>query len=53
MAETASIIPVLFGYYTVYAERGLFDNLSPSRDNAFYYTLGKTMSGIQIDTVYN
>lgn len=53
VAETASIIPVLFGYNTVYAERGLFDSLSPARDNVFYYDLGKTMSGTQIETVYN
>ena len=53
MADTASIIPVLFGYYTVYAERGLFDNLTPSRDNVFYYSLGKTMEGTQRETVYN
>lgn len=53
VAETASIIPILFGYNTVYAERGLFDNLTPSRDNIFYYSLGKTMDGTQLDTVYN
>lgn len=52
VADNASIIPVLFGYYTVYADRGLFKDLSPSRDNAFYYTIGKTMEGIRIDTVY-
>ena len=52
VAENASIIPILFGYNTVYAERGLFDNLSPSRDNVFYYSLGKTMDGTQIETVY-
>ena len=45
-ADTASIIPVLFGYYTVYAERGLLDDLSPSRDNVFYYSLGKTMADV-------
>ena len=35
-----------------YAERGLFDNLAPARDNAFFYSMGKTLMGIQIDTVY-
>lgn len=53
VAEKAYIIPVLFGYYTVYAERGLFEDLSPARDNVFYYTLGKTMKDTQIATVYN
>ena len=53
VAERAYIIPVLFGYYTVYAERGMFENLNPARDNVFYYSLGKTMSGTQIATVYD
>jgi len=53
VAERSYIVPVLFGYYTVYAERGLFENLSPARDNVFYYTLGKTMKDTQIATVYD
>lgn len=53
VADDASIIPVLFGYYMVYSERGLFDNLSPSRDNVFCYSLGKTMESIRIETEYN
>ena len=52
LADDGRIIPVLFGYHAVYAERGLFDNLAPARDNAFFYTMGKTLLGIQIDTVY-
>lgn len=52
VAEEAGIIPVLFGSYAVYAQRGLFTGLSPSRDNAFYYSLGKTMAGCKIPTVY-
>ncbi len=52
IADDGRIIPVLFGYHAVYAERGLFDDLDPTRDNAFYYSMGKTMIGIQIDTVY-
>jgi hypothetical protein len=43
---------VLFGHHAVYAERGMFTNLNPARDNAFFYTMGKTTIGIQIDTVY-
>lgn len=34
--------PVLFRSYAVYAERGLFTALQPSRDNVFYYTIGKS-----------
>lgn len=53
VADDGRIIPVLFGYHAVYAERGLFYNLNPTRDNAFYYSMGKTLAGIQIDTVYD
>ena len=52
LADDGRIIPILFGYHAVYAERGLFDNLAPARDNAFYYSMGKTLIDIQIDTVY-
>ena len=45
LAEDGRIIPVLFGYYNVYARRGLLPDLNPSRDNVFYYSLGKTMEG--------
>lgn len=53
IADDGRVIPVLFGYHAVYAERGLFDNLDPTRDNAFFYSMGKTLLGIQIDTVYD
>lgn len=52
-AEDGRLIPVLFGYHAVYAKRGVFENLAPSRDNVFYYSIGKTMGDIQIETVYN
>lgn len=52
LADDGRIIPVMFGYYAVYAQRGLMPDLSPSRDNVFYYSLGKTMEGIQAETVY-
>jgi hypothetical protein len=52
LVEDGRIIPMMFGYYTVYAQRGLMPDLAPSRDNVFYYSLGKTMAGIQIETVY-
>ena len=53
LAEDGRVIPILFGSYAVYSQRGLFDGFSPSRDNAFYYSLGKTMQSIQIPTEYN
>ena len=52
LAKDGRVIPVLFGYYAVYAQRGLMPDLQPSRDNVFYYSLGKTMDGIRIETVY-
>ena len=53
IANDGRIVPVLFGHYNVYSQRGLFDGLAPSRDNCFFYSLGKTMSQIQIPTVYD
>ena len=35
--------PVLFRSYSIYATRGLISNLTPARDNLFYYSLGKTL----------
>lgn len=53
LAEDGRIVPILFGSYAMYATRGMFDGFAPSRDNAFFYSLGKTMAGCKIDTVYN
>lgn len=53
IADDGRIVPVLFGHYNVYAERGLFDGLDPARDNAFFYTLDKTMEDVRIPTEYN
>ena len=48
LAEDGRIVPILFCSYAVYAERGLLTDLQPSRDNVFYYTLGKTLGDILI-----
>lgn len=40
------LCPILFRSYAVYATRGLLTELTPSRDNIFFYSLGKTMDGI-------
>ena len=53
VAESGYIVPILFGNFEVYATRGLFEGLDPSRDNVFHYTLGKTMKDIQIATEYD
>ena len=49
LAEDGRIIPLMFGYYNVYAHRGELPDLNPSRDNVFYYSMGKTMEDILIE----
>ena len=52
VADDAKIVPVLFGYYEVYAERGQLLDLAPSRDNVFFYSMGKTMESARLATEY-
>ena len=52
VAEDGSIIPILFGSYSIYAKRGLVTNLSPSRDCVFFYTLGRTDKDAMIPLDY-
>ena len=49
LAEDGRIIPLMFGYYNVYAHRGQLPDLNPSRDNVFYYSMGKNMEDILIE----
>lgn len=42
--ENGLLCPVLFRSYSVYATRGLLTGLTPSRDNVFYYSIGKNMT---------
>ena len=49
IADDGRIVPILFGTYSIYAERGLLPDLNPSRDNVFFYTMGKTMESARID----
>ena len=48
VADDAKVIPILFGANCVYADRGQLLDLSPSRDNVFFYTLDKTMESARI-----
>ena len=50
--DEGRICPILFHSYAIYATRGLVTDLNPSRDNVFFYTLGKTLSEIQIEPTY-
>lgn len=52
VAEDGRIIPILFYGYAIYGTRGLLSDLRPSRDTVFYYSLNKTLDGIQIPTDY-
>jgi len=45
--DDGRLCPILFRSYAVYATRGLLTGLTPSRDNIFYYSLGKTMETAQ------
>lgn len=47
--DDGRLCPVLFCGYAVYATRGLLTELTPSRDNVFYYSLGKTMEDALIE----
>ena len=53
LADDGRIIPVMFGYYNIYTQRGVLPDLAPSRDNVFYYSLGKSMKDAQLETEYN
>lgn len=46
--EDAMLCPILFRSYAIYTQRGIFPELTPARDNIFFYDLGKTMEEILI-----
>lgn len=46
VAEDGKVIPVLFGCYNIYAQRGQLLDLTPARDNVFYYSIGRTLNEI-------
>jgi len=46
VADDGRLCPILFQTYGIHATRSLLTGLSPSRDNVFYYQLGKTMKDI-------
>ena len=50
VADDGRIIPVAMFGYAIYATRGVLTDLTPSRDNVFAYSLGKTMDSIHIPT---
>ena len=42
--DDGQLCPILFRSYAVYATRGLVTQLTPARDNMFFYTIGRTMA---------
>ena len=52
VADDGRIIPIAVYGYAVYATRGLLTDLTPSRDNIFAYSLGKTMDDVMIPMDY-
>ncbi len=53
VADDGRIIPLLFCGYAIYADRGLVSDLQPSRDNVFFYTLGRTSTDALIPIDYH
>lgn len=41
--ERGLLCPVLFCNYAIYTTRGAFPALNPTRENPFFYTIGKTL----------
>ena len=48
--DDGQLCPILFRSYAVYATRGLVPQLTPSRDNMFYYSIGRTLADAKMDT---
>ena len=42
--EEGQLCPLLFQQYAVYSQRGVLYGLQPTRDNLFYYDLGRTLA---------
>jgi len=45
--RNGQLIPVLFRSYAVYADRGLSGDMEPSRDNVFYYSMGRSINDVK------
>ncbi len=53
VADDGSIVPIAFYNNAIYATRGLLTDLEPTRDNVFFYTLGKTDADVFIPIDYH
>ena len=48
IADNGMLCPILFRSYAIYVQRGLFEELTPARDNIFYYDLGRTLESAKL-----
>ena len=46
--EDGKLIPILFRSYAIFAQRGAFTDLTPARDNVFFYHLGRTRADAKV-----
>ena len=46
--RNSQLVPILFRSYAVYADRGLTENMAPSRDNVFWYSMGKSLEDARL-----
>lgn len=46
--EKGGLCPILFRSYAVYATRGLMTDLTPARDNVFFYSIGRTLEDAKL-----
>ena len=47
--EEGQLCPILFQNNAIYTQRGAFPELSPARDNIFFYNLGRTLADALIN----
>ena len=48
--DDGQLCPILVRSYAVYATRGLVTKLNPSRDNMFFYSIGRTMADAKMES---
>ena len=42
------LCPILFRNYAIFTDRGILPDLTPARDNLFYYSTGKTLADAKL-----
>ena len=44
------LCPILFRNYAIFTDRGVVPDLTPARDNLFYYSTGKTLESAKLES---